>query len=89
MDSELRAGTLLAVVNGKERFICDCLLEVSSTLIDIKVDVIHPQEIKLEGIAGTLQELVVDVGGFKVRMSVSGLPMPLDKHADFTVRFNA
>jgi hypothetical protein len=89
MDSELRAGTLLAVVNGEEHFVCDCLLEISSDLTNINVAVVHPQEVKLEGITGTLQEMVVAVSGFKIRMSVSGLPMLLYKHTDFTVHFNA
>jgi hypothetical protein len=89
MGSELKAGSIFIVVDGKEKFVCDCLLDINSDLWQIGVSVVHPQEIKIEGITGTLQEVLTDIGGFKVRMVVACLPMPLDKNTNFNIHFNA
>jgi hypothetical protein len=89
MASELKAGSLFVVIDGEEKFVCDCLLDISSDLWQINVSVVHPREIKLEGIVGTLQEVLADIGGFKVRMVISSLPIALDKNTDFSVHFNA
>ena len=88
MDSELRAGTLFAVFDGKVKYLCDCLLDVNSDLMNLSVRVVHPQEIRIENEVGTLNEILVDISGFKIGMPVYGLPMRLDKNTDFNIHFN-
>ena len=89
MDSELRAGTLFAVFDGKVKYLCDCLLDVNSDLMNLSVRVVHPQEIRIENEVGTLNEILVDISGFKIGMPVSGLPMRLNHDGLFTVHFSA